>query len=643
MVAMPMPWGTPSVLRPLRPSLMSLLDDKESKEWLQGVVDSAADAIIAMDEQQNIVLFNKSAATIFLISQADAIGKPFAALLAERPRDHDIAAFAASGHSAASVGRRANGDEFPVEVTVSQAILGGRTVTTAILRDVSQQAQSDKEADTHHTTISQMPIGFVVFEAVLDAAGNVVDFRYIEVNPSFEKHTGLPRDAVIGRTILEVPSLVADWLESYTKVAATGESAHFESFVKSLNRWFDITAFRLSGNTLGVAFVDSSARRRSMQQVLHLQKMEALGRLAGGIAHDFNNLMTIVRGSVELAMSGGLGPERIQANLRTVIEAVDRGTALVKQLMVFSRQRTPTEFAPVNIADLLDEVERMVPRLIGEHVRMVVHRAPNLDPVLGDHHQLFQVLVNIILNAKDAMPDGGKITIATKMEVVDEHDVRMNRHAKAGHYVRLSVTDTGTGMTPDVKARMFDPFFTTKAEGKGTGLGLSLVQGIMQAVGGHVNVYSEIGRGTVVNLYFPSMAQSQRRQAALEDANLNGAVLVVEDEMALRHIVCEVLVAHGYSVLEATNGREAIEVATRHPDKIAIIVSDMVMPTMGGIEMLKHIRPLLRPDLGVVLMSGYNEFAERLDDDKLIRTLRKPFAMNDMLAAIRELATKRAA
>jgi CheY-like chemotaxis protein len=226
--------------------------------------------------------------------------------------------------------------------------------------------------------------------------------------------------------------------------------------------------------------------------------------------------------------------------------------------------------------------------------------------------------------------------------VLDEHYVRQHPGTIAGRYVLVSVADTGGGMPAHVKERMFDPFFTTKGEGKGTGLGLSLVVGTMQSCGGHVTAYSEETHGTVLKLFFPTQEQAQAMPRAVigEGDDLDGAILIVEDEVALRNIMCEVLVARGYSVLEATNGVDALEIAKRHHDRIRLVISDVVMPSMGGIEMTKKMRRVV-PNFALILMSGYNEIAERMDDvDIKYRTLKKPFAMSDMLAVIREIARK---
>ena len=380
---------------------------------------------------------------------------------------------------------------------------------------------------------------------------------------------------------------------------------------------------------LGVA-ADITARRRLEQQFQQAQKMEAIGQLAGGVAHDFNNLLTVITGYTELLMQKLVPGDPARGPLNEIKKAGERSASLTHQLLAFSRsQMVVTRVLDLN--GVVRDVEKMLHRLIGEDIQLATLLQPGLRTVRADAGQIEQVLVNLAVNSRDAMPQGGKLTIETCDVDLSEADAAVHPGVRAGPYVRLSVTDTGVGISEAVKGHLFEPFFTTKAKGKGTGLGLAVVHGIVRQSGGHIEVESTVGSGTCVRIHLPLAAQAAtpERHAPGPSTAPRGSetILVVEDEQAVRELSRRVLAECGYAVLVAGDGDEALRVVHAHSGPIHLAVTDVVMPGTGGaalaVELLR-----LRPDMRILYLSGYT-------DDEVVRHgisqdqvdfLQKPFS-----------------
>jgi PAS domain S-box-containing protein len=416
-------------------------------------------------------------------------------------------------------------------------------------------------------------------------------------------------------------------------------------------RWFQTVKVPLlssDGSTrqvLGVA-TDITDRKNLEEQFRQAHKMEAVGRLAGGVAHDFNNVLTIIRAQTEFLLADLDPNDKRRGDVLEIQGAADRAAAFTRQLLAFSRrQLLQPEVLDLNA--VMAGMEMMVRRLVGEDVVLLTKLNPDLPRISADPSQLQQVLLNLAVNARDAMPRGGTLLIETALVELDEHYPRQHPTAKPGLHVVLAVTDTGCGMDAATRSRVFEPFFTTKEPGKGTGLGLSTVYGIVKQSGGHIWVYSEPGRGTTFKLYFPphsgvvKVSEPERPVAPL---NGSGAtILLVEDERPVRSTVRRLLERHGYTVLEAGNGQDALALVIDRGGEIDLVLSDMVMPGMGGMELADRVRAL-SVGIPVLLMTGYTEEAitragERPHDERIIE---KPFTQNSMLEKVRgALATRR--
>ena len=388
-------------------------------------------------------------------------------------------------------------------------------------------------------------------------------------------------------------------------------------------------------------WIDISEQKRLEANVLQMQKIETVGMLAGGIAHDFNNLLSVIRGYTELGLEEARGDEAQRKNLEEILRASRQAAALTSQLLAFSRKQIlQPEILDIN--DVLRETSKMLERLIGENIELHLLPHPELAQVSADRGQVQQIIMNLAVNARDAMPDGGKLVVETGHAVFDEEYVRGHFPALPGKYVMLAVSDSGAGMDAATQARIFEPFFTTKEKGKGTGLGLSTVYGIVKQSNGFVWVYSERGRGTTFKVYLPRV--EGRRETPIPETGpaegLGGteAILVVEDEAPLRELACRILQRKGYSVIPAANGEEALERAASCAGKIDMLVTDMLMPRMGGKELASRMKARF-PGIRVLYISGYTDHSivHRGILDEGVAFLQKPFSMESLARKVRAI------
>jgi len=356
--------------------------------------------------------------------------------------------------------------------------------------------------------------------------------------------------------------------------------------------------------------LDITGRHTLEEQFQQAQKMEAIGRLAGGVAHDFNNLLTVILGYCELLLADCKPGDPHQADIAEIQKAGERAGGLTRQLLAFSRKQI-IEPTVLDLNEVVGNLRPMLGRLIGEDVNVPANLRSELAPITADRGQVEQIVMNLAVNARDAMPNGGTLTIETANVELDEHYARMHRGVKPGPYVALTVTDTGTGMTPEVQARLFEPFFTTKEPGKGTGLGMATVYGIVTRCGGSIGVYSEVGRGTSFNLYFPRANAAEMIVEAAAPAAPPRAgtqtVLVVEDQEGVRELAKRLLERRGYTALVAADASEALRLFEQNPS-IDVLLTDVVMPGASGPDLTKQLMEQ-RPALKVIYMSGYTEDA----------------------------------
>ncbi|HJZ75682.1 MAG TPA: response regulator [Vicinamibacterales bacterium] len=469
---------------------------------------------------------------------------------------------------------------------------------------------------------------------LLDAEGRVT-----YVSPSSSRHLGWGSDEMLGGSIFEflhpddrdtMSARMSEVLRSPAKPIhqdirlqhADGSWREIESV--AVNRLSDPSVEAIVVNAR-----DITDRRKLEEQLRQAQKMEAVGQLAGGIAHDFNNLLTAILGYCNLMRDDMPAEDPLRADLDEIHSAGERAASLTRQLLAFSRrQMLQPQIVDMNV--VVQQLEKLLRRLISEDVELVTALAPDLMNVRVDPASIEQILVNLAVNARDAMPSGGRLTIETANVDLDETFVIAHMPMKAARYVMLAVGDTGQGMDADTRTRVFEPFFTTKEQGKGSGLGLATVYGMVKQSGGYIWVYSEPGHGTVFKVYFPPAQQRTQSDASLGRRSTDAmhgweTVLLVEDEDAVRALAREVLRRHGYVVLEARHGVDALRVAERHTDEIHLMVTDVVMPHMGGRDLVERLQAV-RPKMKVLFISGYTDHA-LVHRDLTLGTafLQKPF------------------
>jgi signal transduction histidine kinase len=382
-------------------------------------------------------------------------------------------------------------------------------------------------------------------------------------------------------------------------------------------------------------------RLRLEEQLRASQKMEAIGSLAGGIAHDFNNMLYVIMSFTDLALDSLDAGNPMRSQLGEVKKASERAAALIRQLLAFSRKQILLS-VPLDLNRVITELQKMLHRILGEDIAMVLVLAAELALIMADPSQIEQVLMNLVVNARDAMPTGGKLTIETANVDLDAAFMMSESTVRPGPYVMLAVTDTGCGMDAETAKRIFEPFFTTKARGKGTGLGLSTVYGIVRQSGGEILVQSQPGQGTTFRIYLPRTEAAIRDMPGIPPAptRMTGdeTILIVEDEPAVRDLAKQVLVKVGYTVLTAANGDEALLLCEQHAGKIHLALTDVVMPGMGGRGFAEQLSKA-RPETKILYMSGYTDDA--IDNhgtlDAGTHLLTKPFSLSDLRRKVREL------
>ena len=495
------------------------------------------------------------------------------------------------------------------------------------------------------------------FRTIFEKAANGMvtttpDGRFLQVNPAFCNFVGYSETELLKMTM---SALIHPENRGEIRFLLEEISAGRRQLIDMEKRYLRKDGSTVWGHTTAVWLFDASRRpvqsvilvqditnRKSLEEQLRqAQKMEAVGRVAGGVAHDFNNLLTAILGHSELLLSRLAPNDALRGDVEEIKKGGERGAALTRQLLAFSRKQI-LEPRIVNLNSVVGNMETMLRRLIAENVQLITKTDRKLGLVKCDPGQVERIILNLAVNARDAMPRGGQLTIETANQELDESYALTHVHVKPGRYVMLAVSDTGCGMDAEIQAHMFEPFFTTKAPGQGTGLGLSMVYGIVQQSEGNIDLYSEPGRGTTFQIYFPRIEVVADDTEVVRDIGtlLAGSetILLVEDEEIVRSLISSVLQAQGYHVLEANHGAEAIRLSESHSGPIHLMLTDVVMPQIGGRELAGKLCPL-RPEMRVLYMSGYTDNAT--DHFGVLKPgmafLQKPFAPETLILKVRQV------
>jgi PAS domain S-box-containing protein len=500
-----------------------------------------------------------------------------------------------------------------------------------------------KESEKKYRTLFRAMInGFALHEIICDPQGQPVDYRFLEINPAFEKITGLKASEVVGKTVLEIlPGIEQQWIETYGAVALTGQPAFFTDYAEEMDKHFEVTVFRAEPNQFACILADITEKKRLEEQLNQAQKMESIGRLAGGMAHDYNNALGAIIGFTELALDEVASAGPLQNDLNEVLRAAKRAADITRQLLAFARKQT---IAP-RVFDLNEQVEdtfKMLRRLIGEDIDLTWLPGTSPCMVNMDISQVDQILVNLCINARDAISDVGKITIETKRVHFDDDYCANHAGFLPGDFILLAVSDNGCGMDGKLVNDIFEPFFTTKDVDKGTGLGLSTVYGIVKQNNGFINVYSEPDRGTTFKIY---VSQFKGEQAVIEPKTKTAlpvgrgeTVLLVEDDLSILELTRKILDSLGYNVLTANTPSEALALAEKNSAGIHLLVTDVIMPQMNGRELAERLQRHY-PNLRELFMSGYtaDAIAHHGVLEKGLHFIQKPFSRENLAKIVRRV------
>ena len=640
-----------------------LTEAARSSEALNGaMLEAAIDAIISMDHEGRVIEFNPAAERLFGHRRANVIGRPMADLIVpERLRaahTQGLARYLAGG-APKVLGRRlelpairADGTEITVELSICQLTLSGPPRFVGFARDVSDRRRAEEALRRNEQ----------LFRALIEAATDMVsivgsDGRLRYQSPSVERVLGHEPAAMIGQDPLDYvhPDDRALAVAAFTEIREVGESRPIEVRMRRIDgTWRVIQGAgtnRLDDPDIQGIVVNSrdvTDRRRaeeallhSENQLRHAQRLESVGRLAGGVAHDFNNLLTVILAYSDQQIAR-LGTDHPLHRAATEIhKAAIRAAALTRQLLAFSRRQV-LEPRVLDLDAVLSDLGPMLKRLIGEHIDLLIHPGAQQGRVRADRGQIEQVIMNLVVNARDAMPNGGRLSIGTDAVMLDAAQAARLEGLAPGRYLALAVSDSGSGMDADVRAKLFEPFFTTKERGEGTGLGLSTVYGIVQQSGGAIDVDSEPDQGATFTIYLPCVDAAVVDVPAPAVGDVEGfgneTVLLAEDEDVVRSLMSELLQGAGYHVLEARSGRAALEVAEAFADPIHLLLTDVVMPGMSGGELAEHVTAA-RPTTRVLFVSGYTRdlIAQQGILEAGVHLLQKPFAPDVLIRKVREV------
>ncbi len=611
-----------------RKSLQSILEDvtqkeealRESEKRFRTIFNSINDAVFIHDVETGAILdVNSTMCEMYGYSRKEVDQLDIQALSSgEVPYTQQDAfewikkTMAGKPQVFEWIAKHKSGHLFWVEISMKKAVVGLRERLLVVARDITERklaAEALRESEERLKTIlDSIQTGIVI----IDAETHII----VDANPAAIKMIRAPKEQVIGHVCHDY---ICPAKKGKCPITDFGQKVNnAERILLTANReevpiLKTVTTMFLGGKEcLLDSFIDIREKKKLEAQLAQSQKMEAIGTLAGGVAHDFNNLLTVIIGNAELALMDVIKDKSLRTEIKEIKKAGERAASLTRQLLAFSRKQiVQPKILDINAS--LTDIEKMLSRLIGDNIELLTISDPALWRVEIDPGQIDQIIINMVVNARDAMPQGGKLTIETDNVELDDTYFR-DRGVESAHgpYVMLAVSDTGSGMDKKTLEHIFEPFFTTKEVGKGTGLGMSTVYGIIKQNNGFIWVYSEPGQGSTFKVYLPKIKGAAepegKEQSPVDDLSGSGTVLIVEDNEGLRKLAQEVLQNYGYRVLDAENGEDALRASQEHNGPIHLLLTDVVMPKMGGKKLAERLQPLY-PRMKVIYMSGYTDNA----------------------------------
>jgi PAS domain S-box-containing protein len=628
------------------------------------ILEAIPDAVAAVNRQGVIIQVNSQTETLFAYTRDELIGQKIEMLVPERQRGHHDQhreqyhakpKIRRMGSGLDLYGRRRDGSEFPVEISLSPVSIGDGVVVLSVIRDLSDRKRIEEELRRANEELdrrksrelrdSENRMALIVDSSQDAIIGKSLDGVITQWNKGAEQMYGYSTQEMVGQSITTLcPKDRVDEIPGILEKIRHGEQVgYFESVRvtkdgRRLNVSISVSPIHdAEGNVVGASVIarNITAQKKVEDQLRQSQKMEAVGRLAGGVAHDFNNLLGIVTACTEL-LSSKADVESMEY-IDNIREAANRGAALTRQMLSFSRKQQ-VQLQVLDLNERLREVNRLLHPLMGDNVDIVLSPRSGAAIVEADAGQIDQIVMNLAVNARDAMPQGGKLIIETGVFDFDEAFAREHATMKPGRYVMLALSDTGIGMDEATRTCIFEPFYTTKEIGKGTGLGLATVYGIVKQSGGDIWVYSEPNRGTTFKIYLPSaehkLGLAPEPQAEALPARREGVtILLAEDDPLMRRLTRRMLEQHGYTVVEAEDGSAALK-ALGSDQEIDIVLTDVVMKGMSGPELVLRLMDS-DPEIKVVYMSGYTgELVANQGLERGMRLLEKPFTRSSLLKII---------
>jgi PAS domain S-box-containing protein len=641
---------------------------RQSRQRLRGqklqldtALNNMSQGLLMCDSEDRVVLCNRRYMEIYGVpadmvargcTRQELVAHHFATGLMAGNAEQHLAAFLQRAALKTPYTRAVETTDGRTIFVSNRPIEGGFRVSTH--EDITERRRVEQERDRNRDLLDRIIDNIPVTVFVKDARS----LRYVLINRAGEKLWGLPREQLVGKTPHEVfdeetaDAIVANDREMLKSQAEFHVPEHAINTPRNGVRLVTSKRICMRDQTdelqyLLVVTEDMTERKGVEDQLRQAQKMEAVGNLTGGVAHDFNNLLTVIIGNLDLLRDDVAGNPAAEQKIETILQASERGSDLTRLMLAFSR-RQPLRSEPVDVNRLISNTTRLLSRTLGEEISIEVRPGAGVEHALVDESQLETALLNISINARDAMPEGGMLSIATRNAELDADYAALHPGVAPGAYVEIEIADTGAGMPPDVVERIFEPFFTTKAVGKGTGLGLSMVYGFMKQSNGHISVYSEVGQGTVFKLFLPvaQRAESQARlPAALEQParhSSDAVILAVDDNPDVRATVVVQLEGLGYRVREADNAHSALEILDS-VERIDLLFTDIIMPGgLNGKELATKARSK-RPDLKVLFTSGFPGTSTgpgtRFDDGDVL--LSKPYRKHDLAKAVEEILAPR--
>jgi PAS domain S-box-containing protein len=620
--------------------------DKVGLEFnFRAVLDCSPDAIALLDSRGSITFANRPSQVLFGYSLAELVGKSIESLIpAYRMVRADTGLESGRTPTGIDADLKAvckDGANLPVEVRTSGLMAESGPQSIIAIRDVSERKKSEMLLHLSDASINSATIGMFWFTA---------DGGFTRVNRESCSMSGYSEKELLAMTVAELTSAYTaeQWDKRWRNLVRKGNLSYESVLVRKdgrrLSTDVDVTLVEFEGVRYGVGFARDITERKSLEdQYRHAQKMETVGQLAGGIAHDFNNLLTVINGYSRRALGSGKLGSDLRNAIGEILKAGERAADLTSQLLIFARRQVSAP-SVVDVNETVSESESLLRRLAGEGVEVEIARAAQTGRIRVDTSQFHQVLLNLVANARDAMPDGGSLSVEIANVELDEHYVARHVGSRTGYFVRLEVRDTGCGMDENTRRRVFEPFFTTKEQG--TGLGLATVHGIVTNHGGWVTVESEPGIGTTFRTYWPGYEGKDWADVSplprLAMTQGTETVLLAEDQPEVRQLVAELLIDAGYNVLQAGNGSDALSVCQRQAGPIHLLLTDLVMPGMNGRELARRMKER-RPEIQVIFMSGYGDgiMATHGILDQDVHLLAKPFTAESLTSMIRTVLGER--